>query len=150
MNAELAKKSIIQSKTHDRSSRAAITIQLSRNHVRVRNSPRRAVMITAPVINGELFVQVTFFNNGLSGSGSVPLQYNAENNLEAAAICVEGFVQSSGKLLRAKMHTFTDDGGLSQPLFDWSLNPADWPALERRWSLEKKLQHVFKILFVDR
>ena len=135
---------------HDRPSRAAITIQYTRNPIRVRQSPRRAVKITAPVVNGELHVHVSFYNNGLSGNGSEPLQYNATNNLDAAAICVEGFVQCSGKFLRAKMHTVIDDGALSQTWFDWSLNPNDWPESQHDWSLLEKLQHIFKILLVDR
>mmetsp|Transcript_35728 Transcript_35728/g.75221 ORF Transcript_35728/g.75221 Transcript_35728/m.75221 type:complete len:177 (-) Transcript_35728:466-996(-) len=152
---------------NNRPSRAAITIQMTWKPIGFFKTSRRirAVEITAPIVNGELLVQVDFIHdNGFSSSSSSssgvssseffcppPLQYNAKENLQAAAICVEGFVQSSrGRFLRATMHTFnTEDGELSQPWFDWSLDPNDWPEGERDWSLAKKLRHIFKVLFVD-
>ena len=152
MKNELARESTgrWRPRIHDRSSRAAITIQYTRNPIRIRNTPRRAVKVTAPVINGDLLVQVDFFPDGIALTDPAPLYYNANGNLEAAAICVQGFVQSSSKCLCAKMHTVADDGYLSEPWFKWSLNPRDWPESEQSWTLDMKLQHIFKLLLVDR
>ena len=101
MATDLAKEIIFQSRPRDRPSSLALVIY-SRATGRDLWSEHENMRITAPIDDGEHVLRIIFpvpnynhaidQNNQISLLERAKLEYNARDNIEGAASCIEGFM----------------------------------------------------------
>lgn len=75
--------------------------------------------VTAPMENGDLIIRLSFPTN-------LKLNFNAEKNLEGAALCIDGFMNMSADASWvASLVSMTEENTLAGPHCQWSLSPED-------------------------
>jgi hypothetical protein len=88
--------------------------------------------------NGVLLIRISF-------PDQFKLNFVAEDNIEGAALCVEGFMNLNPSLATwsASLCSMTAEGTRAGPHCQWSLNPETF---EEQMARVKKVEQLMKVL----
>lgn len=153
--ADLAREVVAYNQLRDRPSPLVLVVysRMWRGQLGVRN---RAVTmrITSPIENGQLMLRVSFPPLGANGhglddqGGRAVLEYDAVNNLEGVASCIEGYMTHSGNYDMI-LFVLLENGDLGpNPLGKWHLDQVGDGGHCRTATRIQILQQILRSLLV--